>query len=197
MVACALRGVIIPGVLRVMLRALKKKALDGQSKERQQETHSDLSFRLATSDSDLPAIVHLAREAHEESRFGYIPFNADKVRKIAKSAFADEKRHAVMIAERRRQAVGFVYCSVGDCHIGSDVLLTTIHNMNVARSVRSSLSGGKTALGLFRGVETWSQARGAKEILFHVTSDVNLDQAHKLAKRIGYKFVGGSYVKAR
>jgi hypothetical protein len=69
-----------------------------------------------------------------------------------------------MIAERRGQAVGFVYCSVGEYHIGSDVLLTTIHNMNVARSVRSSLSGGKIALGLFRGVETWSQARGAKEI---------------------------------
>ena len=101
-----------------------------------------------------------------------------------------------MIAEKHGQAVGFVYCSVGEYHIGSDVLLTTIHNMNVFRTVRSSLSGGKIALGLFRGVETWSQARKAKEILFRVTSDVNLAQAHRLAKRIGYKFVGGSYVKS-
>ena len=101
-----------------------------------------------------------------------------------------------MIAEKHYQAVGFVYCSVGEHHIGSDDLLTTIHNMNVFRTVRSSLSGGKIALGLFRGGETWSQARKAKEILFRVTSDVNLAQAHRLAKRIGYKFVGGSYVKA-
>ena len=101
-----------------------------------------------------------------------------------------------MIAEKHGQAVGFVYCSVGEYHIGADVLLTTIHNMNVFRTVRSSLSGGKIALGLFRGVETWSQAGKAKEILFRVTSDMNLAQAHRLAKRIGYKFVGGSYVKA-
>ena len=101
-----------------------------------------------------------------------------------------------MIAEKHGQAVGFVYCSVGEYHIGADVLLTTIHNMNVFRTVRSSLSGGKIALGLFRGGKTWSQARKAKEILFRVTSDVNLAQAHRLAKRIGCKFVGGSYVKA-
>lgn len=34
---------------------------------------SGLSFRLASSISDLPAIVQLAHEAHDESRFGYIP----------------------------------------------------------------------------------------------------------------------------
>ena len=139
--------------------------------------------------------MRLAQEAHDESRFHYISFNPDKVRKIARAAFRSQKRHAVMIAEKHGQAVGFVYCSVGEYHIGSDVLLTTIHNMNVSRTVRSSLSGGKIALGLFRGVETWSQARGAKETLFHVTSDVNLSQAHKLAKRIGYKLIGGNYVK--
>ncbi|MBY6156552.1 GNAT family N-acetyltransferase [Pseudooceanicola nitratireducens] len=157
--------------------------------------NTEPSFRLASTDSDLPAIVRLAQKAHKESRFGYIPFNADKVLKIARAAFKDQKRHAVMIAERCGQAVGFVYRSVGEYHIGSDVLLTTIHNMNGSRTIRSSLSGGKIALGLFRGVKTWSKARGAKEILFHVTSDVNLAQTHKLAKRIGYKFVGGSYVK--
>ena len=156
----------------------------------------DLCFRLASSDVDLPAIVELAREAHRESRFGYIAFSPAKVRKIARAAFEDQTRYAVMLAEKHGQAVGFAYCSVGEYHIGSNVLLTTIHNMNVSRAVRSSLSGGKIALGLFRGVETWSQARGAKEILFHVTSGVNLAQSHRLAKRIGYKFVGGSYVKS-
>ncbi|WP_208352883.1 GNAT family N-acetyltransferase [Pseudaestuariivita rosea] len=154
-----------------------------------------MSFRLVNSEADLPHIVDLAKEAHEESRFGYIPFSPEKVRKIALRALKDQKRHAVIIAEKNERAIGFAYCSVGEYHIGSDILLTTIHNINVSHDIRSSLSGGRIALGLFRGVQIWSQARGAKEILFHVTSDVNLAQAHKLAKRIGYKFVGGSYVK--
>jgi len=178
-----------------MLKILNSFGQDGSVTSKDANLKAGLSFQLASSDSDLPAIVQLARESHAESRFGYIPFNPDKVRKIAKATFKDQKRHAVMLAEKRGRAVGFVYCSVGEYHIGSDILLTTIHNMNVSHTVRSSLAGGKIALGLFRGVETWSQARGAKEILFHVTSGVHLAQAHKLAKRIGYKFIGGSYVK--
>lgn len=178
-----------------MLSALQSKEKNKDVEAKRFDSRSDLSFRLATSESDFPDIVQLAHEAHEESRFGYIPFNPHKVRKIARAAFKNKKRHAVMIANRHGQAVGFVYCSVGEYRIGSNVVLTTIHNMNVSRTVRASLSGGKIAIGLFHGVETWSQARGAKEILFHVTSDVKLAQAHKLAKRIGYKFVGGSYVK--
>ncbi|WP_353531629.1 hypothetical protein [Cognatishimia sp. WU-CL00825] len=156
---------------------------------------ASVSFRLAKGETDLPAILALAKEAHEESRFGYIPFSADKVRKIARSAFKDTKRHAVMIASKGKTPVGFVYCSVGEYHIGKGVLIATIHNMNVSKDVRASLAGGRIALGLFKGVESWAKARNAQEVLFHVTSGVNLASAHKLAKRIGFQFVGGSYVK--
>ncbi|UWP90182.1 hypothetical protein [Aliiroseovarius crassostreae] len=145
---------------------------------------------------DIPKIVDLAREAHAESRVGYIPFSAEKVQKIALTAISDDKRHAVMLAEKHGVPVGAAYCSVGEYYIGTDVLLTTIHNINVSRDVRMTLSGGRVAMGLFRGIETWSQARGAQEILFHVTSDIDLARAHKLAKRMGFQFIGGSYAKS-
>ena len=74
------------------------------------------------------------------------------------------------------------------------MLITTINNMNVKRSVRRSLSGGKVAIGLMNGVKSWSKARGAQEVLFHVTSGVDLARAHKFAKHAGFQFIGGSYV---
>ena len=37
--------------------------------------------------------------------------------------------------------------------------------------------------------------RDAKEILFRVTSGTQLQAAHSLAKRMGFKVIGGSYVK--
>lgn len=154
---------------------------------------SSVKFKVVTSTRDLDAIVQLAEQAHTESRFGYIPFSAAKVRKTALAAFENQSRHAVMLATKDHEPVGFAYCTISEYHIGTEVLLTTIHNMNVARTVRQTLSGGRIALGLFRGIETWSKARGAHEILFHVTSGVGLERAHKLAKRLGYKFIGGSY----
>ncbi|WP_321362569.1 hypothetical protein [uncultured Celeribacter sp.] len=131
-----------------------------------------------------------------ESRFGYIPFSAEKVRKLVETSAKDEKRHGILLAYKSERLVGIAYCSVGEYHIGTGALLTTIHNLNVAKDIRDRLNGGRVALGLFKGVETWSQARGAKEVLFHVTSGVDLGRAHKLAKRMGYQFIGGSYGKA-
>jgi len=58
------------------------------------------------------------------------------------------------------------------------------------------LSGGRVALSLLRGVTSWSKARGAKEILFHVTSGVQMKATHSLAKRMGFEVIGGSYAKA-
>lgn len=152
-------------------------------------------FRIADDKKYIPDILKLAEASHLESRFAYIPFCPDKTKAIALSAFKNTKRHAVMMAYKNEAPVGFVYCSVGEYHIGKDVLLTTIHNLNVLHSIRSNLSGGKVALGLLKGVTTWAKARNSHEILFHVTSDVGLAGAHKLAKKLGYKFVGGSYVK--
>lgn len=150
---------------------------------------------MVCNDGDIPALVDLAHVAHEESRFGYIPFCEARVRDIARRAINNPDRQAVMLALRGRRALGFSYCSVGEYHIGADVLLTTIHVIYVAREVRSGLSGGRVALGLFKGIETWSKARGVSEVLFHVTSGVDLTRSHKLAKRMGYELIGGSYAK--
>jgi hypothetical protein len=147
--------------------------------------------------SDVDEMIALAEASHLESRFGYIPFSETKARKIIDTALSNEKRNGLMLALKDEKLVGAAYCSIGELHIGESVLLTTIHNINVLKNIRSTLSGGQAALGLLKGIETWSKARGAQEILFHITSSVNLARSHKLVKRVGYKFVGGSYVKSQ
>lgn len=151
-------------------------------------------FRRATLD-DLRSIVEMSKEAHEESRFGHIEFSAEAVQKIATLAIKDGARHGVIICEYRMEPVGFAYCSVGPYHIGTGALICTIHNINVARSVRAKLAGGRAAIGLFRSVEQWAEARGADELLLHVSSGLDLARSHKLTKRLGYRLIGGSYAK--
>ncbi|MGR3609908.1 MAG: hypothetical protein ACU0BN_13770 [Sulfitobacter sp.] len=154
-----------------------------------------LRFAVMANTQFMDDIVFLAEQAHKESRFSYIEFAPAKVRAIAERAISDPTRHAVMVAWDNGKPVGFLYCSIGEYHIGTGALITTIHNVNVLKDVRHSLKGGRVAIGLFRGVESWSAARSCKEILFHVTSGLDLDRSHKFIKRIGYHFVGGSYAK--
>ena len=157
-------------------------------------SRGSLNFRVVTDHADIPDLVDLAREAHGESRFSYIPFSAEKVAKIAKLALKDDKRHGIFIAARGAVPIGFAYCTLGVYHIGTDVLIATIHNINVSREARQRLAGGRAALGLLNGVKSWARARGASEILFHVTSGSELERTHRLAKRLGYATIGGSYV---
>lgn len=153
------------------------------------------SFRQCVSKADADVIVELAEQAHVESRFSRIAYSEDKVRRLFLRALKDHKRSAIFLGERRGSPVGFAYCTIGEYHIGTGTLIATIHNINVIKSVRSSLDGGRVALGLFRGAETWSKSKGAQEILLHVTSNIELDRAHSLAKRLRYQFIGGSYAK--
>lgn len=154
-----------------------------------------VSFRVVTEHADIPALINLAREAHEESRFAYIPFSPEKVHRIATMAIKDPRRHGVFLAERKGTPVGFSFCSIGEYHIGSDVLIATINNINVTKSVRSRLTGGRAALGLFQGIKSWATLREAEEIILHVTSGVSIGGIHRFAGRLGYTLSGGNYFK--
>lgn len=159
------------------------------------QTPSALSFALITSMESLDAVMYLAKRSHEESRFSYIAFSHQKVKSIVERVLGDPKRHAIMICYEKQKPIGFVYCSIGEYHIGIGTLLTTIHNINVLKEVRHTLKGGRAVLGLLKGVDSWSRARSSKEILFHVTSDIELSRTHKFIKRMGYRFIGGSYAR--
>lgn len=86
-----------------------------------------LVFSVLTNTEKMADIVHMAKESHAESRFSYIEFAPEKVQAIAERAIADPKRHAVMMAWQDEMPVGFAYCSVGEYHIGTGALVTTIH----------------------------------------------------------------------
>ena len=154
-----------------------------------------LHFCVVKDTSHIADIIDLARIAHDESRFAHIPFAPDKVRKSVLDALDTPRQKGVFLARRSETPVGFAGCSVGEYQIGTDVLIATIHNLNVRKEVRSMLNGGKVALGLFKGMETWARARNAHELLFHVTSGTDLPRTHKLVKRTGYTLIGGNYAK--
>ena len=155
---------------------------------------SNVSFSHVKSALDIPDLVLLAREAHEESRFSYIPFSEEKVFQIAMKALEDPARHGGFLARSKGEPVGFAYCTIGEYHIGTGALLTTVHSMGVSQTTRKRLMGGKVALGLFQGVRSWSKDRGAQEVLLHFTTGVGTARSAKLARKLGFQLIGGSYV---
>ncbi|MFV1528507.1 MULTISPECIES: GNAT family N-acetyltransferase [unclassified Phaeobacter] len=155
----------------------------------------ELTYRVVSSDDDIPAIARIAQEAHEESRYRDIPFSEDKVRKLVQRALVDGAPQIVLLALKGEVPVGLAACTVGEFHIGTDVRIASINTIAVSRRVRSSLGGGRIALALIQGLHRWAKAQNAREVSLHITSGVDLPRAHKLAVRLGYELTGGSYAR--
>lgn len=162
---------------------------------RREPAATKLSYRLITRDSpNHEALLDLVQAAHEESRFGYIPFSRDKARRVMVQALTEGARHLIAVAEIRGRPEGFVFASVGEYLVGTGALIVTVNAIYTSRNLRGSLLGGRTALGLFRAVARWSKGIGAREILLHATSGIGGARTLRTIDRIGFKLVGGTYV---
>ena len=104
--------------------------------------NSKLQFRVFDNEDGIPSLIYLAREAHTERQIGNIPFGTTKVESIALRALNDPNRRGVFLATKDDTPLGMLYCSTGEYHIETDVLLTSIHNMNVRRDLRKNCLGG-------------------------------------------------------
>ena len=63
-----------------------------------------------------------------------------KVEALIARIVASPSRSACILAARGDDLAGILWCSVGEYHIGSDILLATIHNLNVQKSLRATLA---------------------------------------------------------
>jgi hypothetical protein len=156
---------------------------------------SGVTFRIVTAESDAKSIIDLARINHSETWLSGVEFSELKVQRMVEKGLKDPAHQGGFLALKNGQAIGFAYCVIGEWAFATGALLTTIHALYVRRDVRESLSGGRAAVGLLTGVATWSKARGARDISFHVTSGVDLTRTHKFIKSMGFDFVGGNYVR--
>ncbi len=150
-------------------------------------------FRPVTNQERHTSFIELMKEAHSESRLKHIPFSTEKAEKIVLKATRDKKKHLIIVAEVGRVPIGFAACSIGEYYLGKDAVISTIHAVYVSPKIRKTLISGRISMPLLKRVATWSRARGAKEILLHVTSQVDIARTHNIAQKLGFNLTGGNY----
>jgi hypothetical protein len=69
-------------------------------------TKTPLRFKVCDQEDDAESIVGLAREAHAQSRFGYIQFCEAKVRNLVEKALLSPKRQGILLAYKGNTLVG-------------------------------------------------------------------------------------------
>lgn len=162
--------------------------------ERRVDRPAGLAFRLVRAGEVVATALVLADAAHRESRFGYIPLDREKTRRVVEQALAEDRRHLIAVAEVRGRLEGFVFASAREYLYGSGVVIVRINTIYTSQKLRKSLLGGRAAVGLFRAVGRWAKGIGARQTLLHTTSGIGVERMGKAVGRMGFEAMGGAYV---
>jgi len=152
-----------------------------------------LVLRLVRPDEDPEPLLDLFEQAHQETRFNYIPFSRDKARRLLSQVMAEDARHLLAVAEVGGKPEGFLFASAGEYFVGTDTLIVTINVIYNSQALRRTLLGGRAAVGLFNAVRRWSSGIGAREIMLHTTSGIESSRVDQAVKRLGFGIVGCAY----
>lgn len=166
--------------------AEKKAALDSEPDAR-------VILRLADRAADLEMLRPLSVEFHEESHFRDIPYSHKKRDDLFMRAIDEPAHWGLLIAEHGGDPVGFSFITAGEYIVGYDALMTTVYSIYVRKNIRGTFLGGRVALRLLTAIKRWSERRNCREIMIHVTSDIDIDRTHRTLSRVGFMPVGMNY----
>lgn len=152
-----------------------------------------IRLRLAESVEDVESVKPLCLEFHASSRYSDIPYSHEKRRLMHGRALDDPKRHALIIAELKGQPVGYLFCSVSEYIVGTDVILCSITAFYVGKKYRESIVGGRAAIRMLNACTRWARVRQAREIMVHVISGIDINRTDKFLRRGGFKVIGANY----
>ena len=143
-----------------------------------------------TSDADIDIVVDLIGQFHGESFYRRTPYSADRVRRHARQFRNKPDRRLVALAWRGDTPIGLVAGAVEPL-IFADIKQASIAILYVAPEGR----GTRAALKLERWFTKMARERGAQAIGLHVTSGLHHNRTHRLAQHLGYRLLGGNYLK--
>ncbi|WP_436397732.1 hypothetical protein [Roseobacter sp. S98] len=134
----------------------------------------------------------LTRTVHEKSLFGDIPFSEVKFdRAFDRALLVPDSLGLVVLLNNR--VLGCCYCSIGGYFIGDGARIVSVNTICVEPDISGRLLGGKVALRLAKGVESWARSQEATHILYHVTSGIEVVRADRFFRKVGMKQLGGNY----
>lgn len=146
------------------------------------------TYRRALPD-DLPALLQLSKEMHEETSFRALSFSAAKTATEIMSSILNPNM-LFLVAEDREKIVGMVAAYLDKPYFSEDLVVYD-HVWYVGKEGRGSMVGPR----LLKHVAEWARLCRAKAVFVTLGSDVSQERVGKLVERLGYSRLGGYYRK--
>jgi GNAT superfamily N-acetyltransferase len=142
--------------------------------------------RNATLD-DIPVMLQLAELMHAESQLAPLTFCAEKVEIAMRSMIADG---FAMVHEKDGEIDGGMLGYIGEPWYSRVPVAG-----ETGLFVRPDKRGGLAAWYLLSEFVAWAMNRGAKEITLAISTGVRVEETGRLYQRLGFKRVGGVFIR--
>lgn len=143
-----------------------------------------MKLRLATV-NDLPELVVLGRQLHQESTYSSMDYD-DEIVKETLTDLMNKNQFVVVAEDINRSVVGVMAGSVRESWFGKDLIAN-----DLVLLIRKDLRGGLIAYRLIKNFVLWAKLAGAKQIRPGITT--GNENADTLYERLGFKRCGSTY----
>lgn len=129
---------------------------------------------------DLPAIVEMGREMHQESKtYQGLEFSDCRVKEVVKSLLSGD--YFTVVAEINGRVVGMMAGLVTCPNCSYDLMAVDV-NMYLRPEARGTTAGAR----MVQAYVEWAQAKGAKQITVGVTAGIDNDKAIEFYEALGF-----------
>tara|TARA_S200002703_G_C3680696_1_gene209015 strand:- start:3 stop:470 length:468 start_codon:yes stop_codon:yes gene_type:complete len=143
--------------------------------------------------SDMDQVLLLAKEAHSESSYSHLDFDADVIMAMATTWIANPEVYFCRIMVSPENKIFGMYVGlISSYYFGKDLVAT-----DMLLFVSQDRRGGIAAARLIKEFEDWGFANGAKEVRPASSTGVKTEETKQLYNALGYKTVGHTFVKRR
>lgn len=130
---------------------------------------------------DISACVRLGKIMHEESSYGHLKFNSDKVTNLAASLI-NTPNNLCLVADLSGEIIGMLAASITD-HWFSDELMAS----DYVFYVRPDARGTSAAVRLLCGYKDWAERQAIKTVTIGISAEINNEVAIKLCEHYGFR----------
>ncbi len=135
--------------------------------------------------SDMPEIIALGSQMHQESNYRDLNWDEEKIYKMAEEWFVNEDYCFADVAICENKIFAMYVGFISEYYFGKDLVAN-----DLLLFVDKSKRGGVAAIRLIKRFQEWAFSKGASEVRPATSTGVQTDDTKKLYEALGYDTVG-------
>lgn len=154
---------------------------------------SKLNILIGSDITQADLVLPLARQAHKESYFADVPFEAEVYESMVRRALENPGYYGCLYADYDGDPVGFALYMLRPLMGSKKTWITAMHSLYIRSDLRSTPLGAYVWNRIMATVRAWSVPRGAKGMTFNVVSGIAIEESDTVIKSYGGTHLGGNY----